>query len=63
MGDVSIVSTLNGLPEKSVTVYTLKALDYVVPGEWKNITSFDDMIIDVAVELERKAAESRASGA
>lgn len=44
MGNESIDIVLAGLPEKNVTVYTLRALDFVVPGEWQNIRSFDEMI-------------------
>lgn len=47
MGDTSIDQAVNNLPESGVTVLTLKALDYVVPGEWQNITNFDDMVRDV----------------
>ena len=47
MGDTSIDQALNSLPESGITVLTLKALDYVVPGEWTNINNFDDMIRDV----------------
>lgn len=39
-----IASTLAALPESSITVYALKALDFVVPGEWQNIRDLDTMI-------------------
>ncbi|MDF1815162.1 MAG: hypothetical protein P1V20_23370 [Verrucomicrobiales bacterium] len=32
------------LPEKNITVRALKALDFVAPGEWTNITDFDEMV-------------------
>ncbi len=52
MADVSIDQALNGLSQKNVTVYSLKALDFVVPGEWTNITNYDDMIKDVIGESD-----------
>lgn len=44
MAEESIDTVLNALPQKNVTVYALRALDFVVPGEWENITNFDEMI-------------------
>lgn len=44
MGNESIDIVLAGLPEKNVTVYALRALDFVVPGEWQNIRNFDEMV-------------------
>jgi hypothetical protein len=35
---------LESLPEKSLTTRLLGLLDYVVPGEWQNVTSFEGMI-------------------
>jgi len=38
------------LPQSSLTTRLLDALDWVVPGEWRNITVFEDMIKDVTGE-------------
>ncbi len=40
----SIEALQNALPSSSVTVTVLEALDFVVPGEWNNVTSFEEMI-------------------
>lgn len=37
-------SLLSELPSSSLTTHVLGALDYVVPGEWTNIISLEDMI-------------------
>ncbi len=42
--DPTIVDLVNDLDESSITVYALKALDYIVPGEWENITNFDELV-------------------
>ena len=38
---MSIIEAVEALPQSSVTVTALQALDHVVPGEWDNTTSFD----------------------
>jgi len=40
----NIVTLVDNLPEKSVTVYMLKALDFIVPGQWSNVVGFDNAI-------------------
>ncbi|WP_437900929.1 hypothetical protein [Sorangium sp. So ce124] len=40
----SIHSILEDLPKSNMTTRLLGALDYIVPGEWKNVTSFEEMI-------------------
>ena len=42
----SIKSALEALPESGVTITVLNTLDYVVPGEWKNITDWETMITE-----------------
>jgi hypothetical protein len=44
---MSVIAALDALPEDDLTVKALKALDSVVPGEWRNITSFDHMVAEV----------------
>ncbi|WP_394822997.1 hypothetical protein [Pendulispora albinea] len=41
---------LQELPTTNVTTTVLKALDYLVPGEWQNITSIEEMIKSVTGE-------------
>ncbi|MEL6181586.1 MAG: hypothetical protein AAFS10_21690, partial [Myxococcota bacterium] len=43
----SIKAALEKLPKSGVTVTVLSTLDYVVPGEWKNITDWETMITEV----------------
>lgn len=48
----SIHQILEALPETSLTTRALGALDYLVPGEWRNITSFQAMIQDATGESD-----------
>jgi len=48
----SIHAILEALPQESLTTRALGALDYLVPGEWKNITSYQDMIRDATGETD-----------
>lgn len=48
----SIHQILESLPETSLTTRALGALDYLVPGEWKNVTSFQKMIEDATGETD-----------
>ncbi|MFO0678140.1 MAG: hypothetical protein U0169_16515 [Polyangiaceae bacterium] len=41
---------LEGLPSSSLTTRLLGALDFVVPGEWTNVTNFEAMIREVSGE-------------
>lgn len=45
-----IHEVLEQLPQSSMTTRALSLLDVFVPGEWKNITRFDEMIRDVTGE-------------
>jgi hypothetical protein len=40
----SIVELVDALPQRSITTIVLEALDFVVPGEWENITGFENMV-------------------
>ena len=40
----TIIEAVNGLETSGLTVYSLKALDYLVPGQWENLTNIDDII-------------------
>lgn len=54
MSDENIHEILEELPQKSMTTRLLGALDYVVPGEWQNITSFEEMIRHVTGEEDQE---------
>ncbi|MCY7385233.1 MAG: hypothetical protein LH628_22170 [Microcoleus sp. CAN_BIN18] len=49
----SIVELVDNLPSGGVTVMMLKSLDFVVPGEWNNLTGFDNTIQAVTRETDR----------
>ncbi|MBD1891020.1 hypothetical protein [Coleofasciculus sp. FACHB-SPT9] len=40
----SISKLVDTLPTSSMTVYMLRSLDYVVPGEWQNLVGFENTI-------------------
>jgi hypothetical protein len=44
---------LEALPESSMTTRLLGLLDFVVPGEWQNITRFDALIQEVTGETDQ----------
>lgn len=46
-------TVLEALPQSSLTTHILGALDYLVPGEWTNITVFEDLIRDVTGESDQ----------
>jgi len=48
----SLHAVLEGLPQSSLTTHVLGALDWIVPGEWTNITLFEAMIKDVTGETD-----------
>ena len=48
----SIPEYVNSLRKRSVTVYVLRSLDFLVPGEWENITDFEEMVIKVTGERD-----------
>jgi len=47
---MSVIDTVEALPTTGLTVSALEALDYIVPGEWSNVTSFDAIIAEVCGE-------------
>ncbi|NEP78267.1 MAG: hypothetical protein F6K39_08770 [Okeania sp. SIO3B3] len=61
----SIIELLDELPSDNLTVKTLNALDFVVPGEWENVVGFDKTIevitgetdADRIMEIRNKAIE------
>jgi hypothetical protein len=56
----SIVELLEGLPQDNITTKVLKALDFIVPGEWQNITNFDQMMkSELKIDNPKKIAKIR----
>lgn len=53
MSDESITQLLEELPQDGMTVTLLRGLDWVVPGEWHNITNFEQMIAVVTGETDQ----------
>jgi len=59
----SIPEYVNRLPKRSVTVYVLRSLDFLVPGQWENIVDFEELVIKVTGEKDPaliKAVTNRA---
>jgi len=50
--DDPIYELVNNLPSTSLTGALLKSLDFIVPGQWKNITNFDELIKDETGESD-----------
>lgn len=48
----SLHAVLEALPQSSLTTHVLGALDYIVPGEWRNITVFEELVKDVTGETD-----------
>jgi hypothetical protein len=48
-----IFELVNELPTSGVTVMSLKALDYIIPGEWQNLSGFENMITAVTGESDQ----------
>lgn len=48
-----ISQLLEALPSSSLTTRLLGLLDFVVPGEWKNVTSFEALIQEVTGESDQ----------
>ncbi|WP_433936550.1 hypothetical protein AB3662_17900 [Sorangium cellulosum] len=51
--DDPIFKLVNDLPGTSVTGAVLHALDWIAPGQWKNITNFDELIADETGESDQ----------
>jgi hypothetical protein len=45
---VSVIASLELLPDDGLTVSALRALDFVVPGEWNNVNRFETLVAQVA---------------
>lgn len=58
MSDESIHQLLEALPDSGVTPTILNGLDYLVPGEWQNITTFEGMIRYVTEEEDEELIQT-----
>jgi len=50
----SIFELVDGLPKDNLTVKSLQALDFVIPGEWKNLVGFENTIRTVTGETDEE---------
>jgi len=50
----SIIELFEGLPSENLTTKVLKVLDFMIPGEWENPATFNDMIRKVTGVEEYK---------
>ncbi len=48
----SIVELVDNLSTDNITVKVLKALDFIIPGEWENFVGFDNAITKITGETE-----------
>ncbi|MEO1134785.1 MAG: hypothetical protein AAFX40_19050, partial [Cyanobacteria bacterium J06639_1] len=48
----SIYQLVNELPTRNLTVFTLRALDFALPGEWDNLVGFENTIRTVTRETD-----------
>lgn len=49
-----IFELVDNLPKDNLTVKSLRALDFVVPGQWTNLTGFDNTIRTVTGETDEE---------
>ena len=47
---MSVISAVNALPTSGMTVSALNTLDTFLPGEWSNVTSFDQIVAEICGE-------------
>lgn len=55
--DKSIIQLVDELPTDNITVKVLKALDYVAPGEWSNLTGFENNIRSITGVSDAKVIQ------
>lgn len=58
MSDKPLHELIEELPTSSITTRLLGLLDYAVPGEWENVTSFEQMIRNVTGEEDQSLIQS-----
>ena len=47
---MSVITALSALPTTGLTVSALNTLDTFVPGEWSNVTRFEDIVAEICGE-------------
>ncbi len=52
-----IYQLVDELPDKNLTVFVLRSLDKVLPGEWENVTGFENTIRTVTGETDKALIE------
>ncbi|MEM1240107.1 MAG: hypothetical protein AAGI45_09735 [Cyanobacteria bacterium P01_H01_bin.26] len=52
-----IYELVNELPQKNLTVFVLRSLDRVLPGEWENLVGFENTIRQVTGESDAALVE------
>jgi hypothetical protein len=57
MSELALYQLVEQLPAKSMTTRVLGALDYLVPGEWTNVTNFEEMIRNVTGESDQSVIQ------
>ncbi|MGD1712082.1 hypothetical protein [Dapis sp. BLCC M172] len=50
----SIIKLVDDLPTGGITVSALRALDFVVPGEWNNLVGFENTVREITGEEKSK---------
>jgi len=50
----AIYELVNELPQNNITTLALKSLDKFIPGQWENITNFEEMIRQVTGENDEE---------
>ncbi|BBD68398.1 hypothetical protein NIES4072_42890 [Nostoc commune NIES-4072] len=55
--DKSIIQLVDELPTDNITVKVLKALDYVAPSEWSNLTGFENNIRSITGVSDAKVIQ------
>lgn len=50
----AIYEIVDRLPKMNVTTMVLNSLDFVAPGQWQNITNFEEMIKKVSMETDEE---------
>ncbi len=55
--DKSIIQLVDELPNDSISVKVLKALDFVAPGQWNNLVGFDNTIRVITGESDAKVIQ------
>jgi len=54
MSSETIFELVDNLPTNNMTVYMLKALDFVAPGQWNNLIGFEQTIQTVTGETDQE---------